>query len=359
MWDVFYIAYSLNKEKEWDILLNHSKFHLEYVKGLVQSLLKGSEADQYIVQNLTWSEVYLMSTLSNDLLQRVMTLVPLTATRPEVYVATMTTIISNSYYSLVDTLNQMKNIKLKERPGRDATDCYNAILVNVESLESSGAFKPDHLGYIIHIFENTSNYRFQIWATQKYKEIMESVKKPLLCDKDIMQTDVIITYGILTQEYLREYSNIVNSKQVDFKIQRSGNGSGSERGSSDRSDKTCHKCGKQGHTKKYCRSKGHGSSVNSPKKSINELPKWVTRKPVDSDNKDLITSTMTYNNNKYQWCITCNNGQVHGDFTGFLSIGSGRKNQFKNKLAQFSDSATNAVIYCSYPMATSENRIKE
>ena len=79
----------------------------------------------------------------------------------------MTTIISDSCYSLMDTLNQMKNLKLKYHPGRDAADCYNAILVNVESLESAGAFKPEHLGYIIHIFENTSNSRFQIWATQK------------------------------------------------------------------------------------------------------------------------------------------------------------------------------------------------
>ena len=56
---------------------------------------------------------------------------PLKATRPEVYVATMTTIISDSYYSLVDTLNHTKNIKLKDHPGRDAVDCYDEILVNV------------------------------------------------------------------------------------------------------------------------------------------------------------------------------------------------------------------------------------
>ena len=87
MWNVFYITDSQNKEKEWDLLLHHSKFPLEYVKGLVQSLLKGSEADQYIDQNLTCSGVYMRSTLSNYLLQKVLTLVSLTATVPEVYVA--------------------------------------------------------------------------------------------------------------------------------------------------------------------------------------------------------------------------------------------------------------------------------
>ena len=174
----------------------------------------------------------------------------------------------------------------------------------MESLESDRAFKPEHLSYIINIFENTSNSRFNLWATQKYKEVMEFVKKPLLCDEDVMQTDDIIIYGFLAQKSLREYSNIVNSNQVDFKSQRSGNGSGSGRGSSARSDKTCHKCGKKGHIKKYFRSTGHGSSGNTPKKSINELPEWVTRKPVDSDTKDLITATMTLNNKKYKWCIS-------------------------------------------------------
>ena len=40
------------------------------------------------------------------------------------------------------------------------------------------------------------------------------------------------------------------SGQVYFKIHRSENGSGSGRGSSARSDITCHKCGKKGHIQK-------------------------------------------------------------------------------------------------------------
>ena len=86
-------------------------------------------------------------------------------------------------------------------------------MVNVESLESAGAFNPEHLGYIIHIFEDTSDSRFHIWATQKYKGVIDFVKKLLLCDEDVMKTDNIITYGFLVQEYLREYSSIVNSKR--------------------------------------------------------------------------------------------------------------------------------------------------
>ena len=101
-----------------------------------------------------------MSNLSNTLLQKILNLVPLRATGPGAYVATMTTILSDSYSYLVDNLNHTKNLKLKDHTGRDAADCYDAISENVESLESDGTFKPKHLGYIINIFDNTSNSRF-------------------------------------------------------------------------------------------------------------------------------------------------------------------------------------------------------
>ena len=95
--------------------------------------------------------------------------------------------------------------------------------------------------------------------------------------------------------------SIKNSfKKVDIRSRRSVNGSGSGRGSSARSDITCHKCGKKGHIQKDCRSKGNGYSGNTPKKSINELPEWVTRKPVDSDTKDLTTAIMNRNDKNYK-----------------------------------------------------------
>ena len=105
---------------------------------------------------------------------------------------------------------------------------------------------------------------------------MEFDQKPLLCDKDVMDTDDMITYGLLAQESLQEYSNFVNSKQVDLKSRHSGNNGGSKRGSFTKSDGKCHKCGNKGHIKKNCRLKIHGSNGNTPKKSVNELPKWVT-----------------------------------------------------------------------------------
>ena len=96
--------------------------------------------------------MYLRSTLSNTLLQKVLTLVPLTATVPEVFFATMTTFLFDSYDALEETLNHMKSLKLKSYPWENVTDFCAAILVDAERLESAGAFKPEHLGYITRIF---------------------------------------------------------------------------------------------------------------------------------------------------------------------------------------------------------------
>ena len=98
-------------------------------------------------------------------------------------------------------------------------------------------------------------------------------------------------------------------KQLYFKSRRSVNGSFSGRGSSARSDINSHKCCKKGHIHKECRSKGNGSSGNSPKNSTNELTEWVTQKPVVSDTKYPTIANMTRNNKKYKWCTSCNNGQ--------------------------------------------------
>ena len=112
----------------------------------------------------------------------------------------------------------------------------------------------------------------------------------------VISKEDIITYKYLVQEATREYRDLVDlnwwepttSKekyqdqpslpnaytvtieqpikkalnQVDFNSLRSGNVSGSGRGSSARSDITCHTCGKRGHIQKDCRSKGNGSSGN-------------------------------------------------------------------------------------------------
>ena len=71
MWDVFSIIEPFNKEKKRYLLIHQSIFTLDYVKLQVKSPKKVCKAYQYVVQNLTWSGVYLWSTVSNNILQKV------------------------------------------------------------------------------------------------------------------------------------------------------------------------------------------------------------------------------------------------------------------------------------------------
>ena len=86
----------------------------------------------------------------------------LTATGPEVFVATMIKFIYDSYDALEYTFTPMKSLELKIRPGENAIDCCAAILVDTNNLESAGAFKPEPLGYINLIFEDTPDCIFRL-----------------------------------------------------------------------------------------------------------------------------------------------------------------------------------------------------
>ena len=89
-------------------------------------------------------------------------MVSLTATGTEVFVATMTKFLYDSYDALEETLTHMKSPKLKSCPGENVTYCCAAILVESECLESARALNPEHLGYTTRIFEDTSDSRVRL-----------------------------------------------------------------------------------------------------------------------------------------------------------------------------------------------------
>ena len=98
----------------------------------------------------------------------------------------------------------MNSLKLKIHPGENVTNCCAEILVDADRLESAGAFKPDHLGYITHIFEDTSDSRFCLLDIQKYKQVTEFINKLCVCDMDVISQEDLITYESLVQEAKRE-----------------------------------------------------------------------------------------------------------------------------------------------------------
>ena len=73
----------------WYFILHYYLFNLDYVNGYSKILQKVSIPDQYLVQKIKWSVIRLRSTFQNALLQKLLILVLLTATGPEVYVGTI------------------------------------------------------------------------------------------------------------------------------------------------------------------------------------------------------------------------------------------------------------------------------
>ena len=125
----------------------------------------------------------------------------------------MTTFISDYYDDLEETINHMKSLKLKMYPGENVKYFWAEILVDADLLDSAGAFKHEHLGYITHIFEDTSDPRFRLWDIQKYKEITEFIKKLRVCDMDVISQEEIIIYESFVQEAMCEYRDLVDLKQ--------------------------------------------------------------------------------------------------------------------------------------------------
>ena len=74
-----------------------------------------------------------------------------------VYVATLTTILSDSCIFMEEVLNHLKIFKLKDNTGEYVAKTCASILVDDYWLESAGACKPENLGYITHIFEENSD----------------------------------------------------------------------------------------------------------------------------------------------------------------------------------------------------------
>ena len=85
----------------------------------------------------------------------------------------------------------------------------------------------------------------------------------------------------------------------------------------------------------------------------------MTKKPVVSDTKDLTTATITRNDKKYKWCTSCNNGQGEWGFHWKGGHKEWKIKQGKKPYVHFSNPATNAVIYYSYLMSTSEESTEE
>ena len=83
----------------------------------------------------------------------------------------MKTFLSYSYNGTEEILTHQKILKLKSFWGEIVTYFCAVIFVDADQLESDRYFNPEHLGYIINIFDGTYDYRLRLWFINNYKEV--------------------------------------------------------------------------------------------------------------------------------------------------------------------------------------------
>ena len=104
-------------------------FLFEHVKNHIEVLRKDeTRADSYVIQNLNWSGQFLRNILHDEFLAKVLRYVPITASGPEIFMATVIVCFSDSYDALEQTKIELKTIKLKNFPSENVQDCVAKIL---------------------------------------------------------------------------------------------------------------------------------------------------------------------------------------------------------------------------------------
>ena len=74
----------------------------------------------------------------------------------------VTVCFSDSYNALEETKTEFRTIKLKYFPGENIQECVARILGLCERLESGGAFDNQLICWIMKIFKNASDKKFQL-----------------------------------------------------------------------------------------------------------------------------------------------------------------------------------------------------
>ena len=349
MWDVFNMQDPHSPGRSWDLFQFHSRFPLHYVQDYIAHLRQSEEIDRFITENLTWSAEYLFNTLSHGLHSKVLREVELTSSGPEVFVATMNVITSDSYDAMQETEKKLKEIKLKDFPGENVEDACAQIVTLSETLEGAGYWRHELLADISKVFEESSDTHFKLWAMDTYRGVKRYVEDLRVTPVEMI-TGQHYTYKSLTIDACAEYRSLRDSKRYEplknkakgsepelpkgyaalvrqeVSKQMGGKGTGGGRRSQGGGGKSgdenphkdlyCHGCGEKGHIKPNCPKKDtatnrDGNNRGNGQTQGNNLP-FQGCKPEDAWKFKRANNrqwTMVNDGNTLHWCTKCYGGK--------------------------------------------------
>ena len=123
------------------------------------------------------------------------------ASGPEVFVAILTTCVSDSYEALEKTKAELRKMKLTDFPDENVIDCSATVLRLAERLDSAGEFEPNLLCAVARIFEHTSDERLKLYVYDKYSKCSTLVKKLKVNSIDSLRDDELFTYENLLKDF--------------------------------------------------------------------------------------------------------------------------------------------------------------
>jgi hypothetical protein len=342
MWDVFYIQDPCNPAQKWDLFKKQARFPLEYVKEYVRTFRQ--TADKYALQNLEWSGEYMRNSLSSQLLAKVVEEVSVSASGPEMLVATMTIIYSGQGYDALEQCkNELKSLTLKQFPGENVVDLNKKVTALCERLDSADMMGPgdDLLTKIVKIYESSSEPRFNQWAYSTYDLVLKFVEACRVASPDVLTIDKF-DYEKLVKISNKKYRDMaganrwgpmLKSKQeqgeptmpagymaviqkamlATLKQQGFAAGpttktpsEGAASGPRDMSTVVCHKCKKKGHYSRQCPDKKPGPTTGTQSDKTPPNIEWKYKLPAGAS---AATATTIVLKRTYKWCSKCNDGK--------------------------------------------------
>lgn len=356
----------------WHISLfqKTARFPLTHVKAYIKKEL--NTCDTYHHSNLFNGGALIRNSLTARLLALVMTQVPVDATGPEMYVATMYAIFEEGF----DSMQQLKDIFKKVNICSFAGE--NVININIRYKEIAArlycgdAFDSELLVWQSRAYEQITEPRFKLWAygmtarCHKIHKLMgvcdvealketHGLKEPYelhinLCEQaDVMYKELSTmdwAGSTVTEEVLSAVKAYIGN-QVNKTVQRhanlartssttipNGGGTGSTDGDSSNklANVTCHHCGKKGHIQPKCPDLkstdsgggrgggrgggqggrggrgGHSGGPNAGHGAGGHTTLLNYTPPRAQWKLTKSTPTIEHDGNKYYWCALCNEG---------------------------------------------------
>jgi hypothetical protein len=177
--------------------------------------------DMYINQNLKWSGEYIRSSISSELLEKLLQDSSISDSGPEAFAALMRVIHSDSYEALETTKKTREEIKLKSYPGENIRKCNEDIGRLAEQLQSGGHFNNELLCKIAQIYEGASDAKFSQWATiNLYDKVVQQVKELRVIDKSALDEKLWMCELMIRQSNVKYDAMVVAGRYTSATTQK-------------------------------------------------------------------------------------------------------------------------------------------